>query len=177
MVELKGEKLFLRALEPQDLEFLYLLENDTQFWEVSGTQQPYSRHVLKQYLDNAHRDIYEMKQMRMAICESGGKLIGLIDLFDFDPRNLRVGLGLVIMDRADRNRGIGAEAIELIIAFAFDSLNVRQVYVHVLEDNEASARLFEKSGFTKTGIKKDWIRSQGKFKDQYLYQKFNPSCT
>lgn len=176
MVELKGDKIYLRALEPADLDFLYLLENDTEFWEISGTQQPYSRHVLKQYLDNAHRDIYEMKQLRLAICERGGELIGLIDLFDFDPKHQRVGLGLVIKDREKRQKGIGAEAVELTCRFAFDSLDARQVYAHVLEDNEASVLLFEKSGFTRTGVKKDWIRSQERFKDQYLYQKFNPSC-
>ncbi|NER11043.1 diamine N-acetyltransferase [Muriicola jejuensis] len=177
MIELKGEKVVLRALEPEDLDFLYLLENDTRFWEVSGTQQPYSRHVLKQYLENAHRDIYEVKQMRMAIIGPDGDLIGLIDLFDFDPKNLRVGLGLVVRAEEDRNKGFGAEAIELIVAFAFKSLNVRQVYAHILEDNLASMRLFEKSGFIRTATKKDWIRWQGEFRDQHLYQKINPSCT
>jgi diamine N-acetyltransferase len=176
MVALKGEKVYLRALEQEDLDFLYLLENDTEFWEISGTQQPYSRHVLKQYLDNAHRDIYEMKQMRMAICTKEGELVGLIDFFDFDPKHQRVGIGLVIKDLENRKKGIGAEAVELICSYAFESLDVRQVYAHVLEDNEASVLLFEKSGFTRTGVKKDWIRSQGRFKDQYLFQKFNPSC-
>lgn len=177
MIELKGDKVVLRALEPEDLDFLYLLENDTRFWEVSGTQQPYSRHVLKQYLENAHRDIYEVKQMRMAISGADGDLIGLIDLFDFDPKNLRVGLGLVVRAEEDRNKGFGAEAIDLITSFAFKSLNVRQVYAHILEDNHASMRLFEKSGFTRTATKKDWIRWQGEFRDQHLYQKINPSCT
>lgn len=177
MVVLRGEKVFLRALEPSDLDFLYLLENDTRLWEVSGTQQPYSRHVLKQYLENAHRDIYEVKQLRMAICDPTGELIGLIDLFDFEPKHQRVGLGLVILEAERRNQGLGAEAVDLITSFAFKSLDARQVYVHVLEDNEASVRLFEKCGFSRTGIKKDWIRSEGTFKDQYLYQKFDPSCT
>ncbi len=176
MIELKGKKVVLRGLEPEDLDFLYLLENDTLFWEVSGTQQPYSRHVLKQYLDNAHRDIYEVKQLRMAICSSEGDLLGLIDLFDFDPKHLRVGLGLVIRAAENRNKGMGTEAVELITAYAFSALNVRQVYAHVLEDNDASMRLFEKSGYTKTATKKDWVRWQGTFKDQFLYQKFNPSC-
>lgn len=176
MLELKGKMVVLRALEPEDLDFLYLLENDTRLWEVSGTQQPYSRHVLKQYLENAHRDIYEVKQLRMAICNLGGDLLGLIDLFDFDPKHLRVGIGLVIMAEEDRNKGMGAEAVELITDYAFNALNVRQVYAHVLEDNDASMRLFEKSGYVKTATKKDWVRWQGAFKDQFLYQKFNPSC-
>ncbi|MBT8281481.1 MAG: GNAT family N-acetyltransferase [Muriicola sp.] len=177
MVKLKGKKVLLRALEPEDLDFLYLLENDTDLWEISGTQHPYSRHVLKQYLDNAHRDIYEVKQLRLAICDLNKELIGLIDLFDFDPKHERVGLGLVILDQEKRNRGSGAEAVDLVVQFAFTTLNVRQVYAHVLEDNTPSINLFEKLAFTRTGIKKDWVRWQGSYKDQYLYQKFNPICT
>jgi len=177
MLELKGKKVYLRALEPEDLDFLYLLENDPRLWEISGTQHPYSRHVLKQYLDNAHRDIYEVKQLRLAICDLEGSLAGLIDLFDFDPKHQRIGLGLVILEQEKRNKGMGAEAVDLVTNFAFVSLNVRQVYANVLEDNEPSIHLFKKAGFKCTGTKKDWIRSEGTYKDQFLYQKFNPLCT
>ncbi|MBT8284631.1 MAG: GNAT family N-acetyltransferase [Flavobacteriaceae bacterium] len=177
MVELKGKKVNLRALEPEDLDFLYLLENDTRLWEISGTQYPYSRHVLKQYLDNAHRDIYEVKQLRLAICDMDGSLLGLIDLFEFDPKHERVGLGLVILKQEDRKKGMGMEAVDLVTNFAFTSLNVRQVYANVIEDNIPSIKLFEKLGFTRTAVKKDWIRWQGSYKDQYLFQKFNPLCT
>jgi len=176
MVDLIGKKVVLRALEPEDLEFLYALENDTLLWEISGTQTPYSKHILKNYLENAHRDIYEVKQLRLAICDMKEALVGLIDLFDFDPKNQRIGLGIVILKQSDRNQGMGAEAVELVTSFAFSSLQVRQVYANVLEDNVASAQLFKKIGFSQTGTKKEWIRSDGQFKNELLFQKFNPIC-
>ena len=43
MITLKGETIYLRALEPNDLEFVYAMENDQSIWEVSNTQTPYSR--------------------------------------------------------------------------------------------------------------------------------------
>lgn len=43
MITLKGESVYLRALEPEDLEFIYTIENDQNIWEVSNTQTPYSR--------------------------------------------------------------------------------------------------------------------------------------
>ncbi|MFZ9004262.1 MAG: GNAT family N-acetyltransferase, partial [Robiginitalea sp.] len=82
---LRGAHIQLRALEPEDLEFLYALENDPDIWEVSGTVTPYSRKVLRDYLERAHRDIYEVKQLRLAICTAPQTPIGLIDLYDFDP--------------------------------------------------------------------------------------------
>ncbi|MFI0492126.1 MAG: GNAT family N-acetyltransferase, partial [Flavobacterium sp.] len=43
MITLKGDNIYLRALEPNDLEFVYAMENDQSIWEVSNTQTPYSR--------------------------------------------------------------------------------------------------------------------------------------
>ena len=53
MIILHGEKVRLRALEPEDLDFLYTTENDTNFWKVSNTQVPFSRFLLKQYIENS----------------------------------------------------------------------------------------------------------------------------
>lgn len=90
MKTLQGKLVYLRALEPEDLQFIYALENDVTLWEVSHTQTPYSRFLIHQYLENAHQDIYEAKQLRLVICEQETqKAIGLIDLFDFDPKNER----------------------------------------------------------------------------------------
>jgi diamine N-acetyltransferase len=103
MVTLQGKSIYLRALEPADLEFLYAIENNESIWEVSNTQTPYSRFLIRQYLKNAHQDIYEAKQLRLAICRNQDfPAIGLIDLFDFDPKNNRAGVGIVIQNEEDR---------------------------------------------------------------------------
>ncbi len=173
MLKLKGEHIFFRALEPEDLDFLYQLENNPEIWEISGTTTPYSRHILRYYLDNAHKDIYEVKQLRLCICNPKGVVIGLIDLFDFDPQNLRVGMGIIVSDKAQRNKGVGAEAIEILCNYVFSVLGLRQVYANVLEGNEPSIHLFTKLGFKQVGVKKDWIKSNGQFKNEILFQKIN----
>ncbi len=170
MVNLKGDQIYLRALEPDDLNFIYELENNTAIWEISGTTTPYSKHVLKQYLDNAHRDIYDVKQLRLCICK-GEKVIGLIDLFDFDPQNKRAGVGIVILEKKERNNGSGTEAIKLLCDYGYTTLGLRQLYANVMEDNSASLYLFKKMGFEEVGIKKDWIFSNGEFKNEILLQK------
>ena len=171
MITLKGTNIYLRALEPEDLEFVYAIENNESVWEVSNTQTPYSRFLIKQYLENAHQDIYVAKQLRLAICLNGTqKAIGLIDLFDFDPNNSRAGVGLVIADLASRNKGIGSEALELIINYSFQQLQLHQLYANIGSDNEISLQLFTKFGFQKIGIKKDWNKVQNWFKDELLFQ-------
>ncbi|SNR43790.1 diamine N-acetyltransferase [Maribacter sedimenticola] len=173
MVTLKGNIVYLRALEQKDLNFLYELENNTLVWEISGTVTPYSKDVLQLYLDNAHRDIYDVKQLRLVICNLEHKTIGLIDLFDFDPYHKRAGLGIVIHDEAQRNKGVGAEAISLLCNYVFQVLGLRQVYANILEDNIASMHLFQKLGFIPVGVKKDWVRVGSTYKNEILLQKLN----
>jgi diamine N-acetyltransferase len=108
----------LRALEPNDLEF-YLIENDQSIWPVSNTYSLQSV-LVKQYLENAQQDIYEAKQLRLAICQDEDfPVVGLIDLFDFDPKNNRAGIRIVIQAVENRSKSIGSEALSLLIQYAF----------------------------------------------------------
>lgn len=177
MLSLKGKQIYLRALEPKDLDFLYQLENDTSIWEISGTLKPYSKKVLQLYLENAHRDIYDVKQLRLCICNKSDDCIGLIDLFDFDPKNRRAGIGILITKTEDRNKGVGAEAISLLCNYAFSILDLHQLYANILEENKASIHLFEKLGFTKIGVKKEWVRTNSGFKNEIIFQKINSNVS
>ena len=175
MVTLKGKSICLRALEPSDLEYLYAIENNESIWEVSNTQTPYSRFLIRQYLKNAHQDIYEAKQLRLAICRNDEfPAIGLVDIFDFDPKNNRAGVGIVIQHHEDRNAGVGAEALELLIRYSFRQLQLHQLYANIGADNNASLALFAKFGFEKIGIKKQWNLVDGKYQDEILFQLINP---
>lgn len=170
METLKGKNLQLRAIEPEDLNFLHTIENNELFWEISHTQTPFSRYVLKQYLENAHLDIYETKQLRLIIEEvADKKQVGMIDLFDFNPQHQRAGVGILIHPYF-QNRGFADEALALLINYSFSYLNLHQLYANITSDNVKSMALFKKHNFTKIGVKKDWILSNGKYKDEILYQ-------
>jgi diamine N-acetyltransferase len=174
VVTLKGNSVYLRALEPNDLEFIYAVENNESIWEVSNTQTPYSRFLIKQYLKNANQDIYEAKQLRLAICKDQDfPAVGLIDLFDFDPKNNRAGVGILIQNQEERNVGIGTEALGLLIQFAFTQLNLHQLYANIDSENKPSLTLFAKFEFQKIGIKKQWNLVNGKYKDEILFQLIN----
>lgn len=172
---LRGTQIRLRALEPEDLEFLYRMENDFSVWEISNTQTPYSKWVLRQYLENAHQDIYEAKQLRLAVVSlDQERLVGLIDLFDFDFKNSRAGVG-ILLEESSRGQGLGAEVLALLIDYAFSHLQLHQLYANISISNEASTKLFTKFGFQKIGIKKDWNKINGQFVDEVLFQLINNS--
>lgn len=174
MTTLKGKKIHLRALEPEDLDFIYTIENDESIWHVSNTQTPYSKFLIRQYLENAHQDIYEAKQLRLAIClNETSETIGLIDFFDYDPRNHRAGIGIVIHNETNRNNGVGKEALQLLINYSFNQLQLHQLFANIGTDNIASLNLFATFGFEKIGVKKDWIKINNQFQDEALFQLIN----
>jgi diamine N-acetyltransferase len=171
---LAGKNIYLRALEPTDLDFLYAMENNMDVWEVSQTQTPYSRFLIRQYLENAHQDIYEAKQLRLAIClKTSNEVVGLIDLFEFDPKNNRAGIGILIQEPQNREKGIGGEALSLLLDYAFCFLNLNQIFANIDAQNVASLNLFAKFGFEKIGIKKQWNLVNGIYKDEVMFQKFS----
>ncbi|WP_088324866.1 GNAT family N-acetyltransferase [Polaribacter tangerinus] len=168
---LSTNKTILRALEPEDLEFLFEIENNELFWEISHTQTPFSKYILKQYIENAHLDIYETKQLRLLIEEKKSKnSIGMIDLFDFDPQHKRAGIGILIHPEY-QNKGFASDALSMIINYCFKHLNLHQLYANITIDNDKSFSLFNKFKFEKIGVKKDWILSNGKYKDELLVQR------
>ncbi len=170
MVTLKGKHIYLRALEPEDLEFIHTIENEEAIWELSSTITPYSKFLIKQYLENAHQDIYEAKQLRLVISSYDDKALGMIDIFDFDFKNKRAGIGILVKDIEDRKKGYGSEALDLLCQYAFNHLDLHQLYCNISEDNEASIKLFVNQGFKQVGLKKDWTFFNGTYKNEYLFQ-------
>ena len=173
MHNLTNAIISLRALEPADLNFLYDTENNDNFWEVSNTQVPFSKHILKQYLDNSHQDIYEAKQLRLVIVDSKkNHNVGFIDLFDFNPQHQRAGIGILILSKF-QSKGYAFEALKVFIKYAFSQLNLHQLYANIPVDNKKSIQLFEKLNFKNIGTRKDWLQTNNSFKDVHFYQIIN----
>jgi diamine N-acetyltransferase len=171
---LKGNTISLRALEPSDADLLYRWENDQSIWPVSLTQVPFSKFVLDEFVNSAYYDIYTNKQLRLMVSRvSDEKTIGIIDLFEFEPQHARCGVGIYI-NEAFRKEGYASECIELIKKYCFTTLLLKQLYVHVNESNKASAGLFEKAGFEKSGVKKCWNRTGiNTYEDVWFFQCIN----
>ncbi|WP_172917215.1 GNAT family N-acetyltransferase [Capnocytophaga canis] len=167
---ISDELCLLRALEPEDIDFLYELENQESLWEVSQTQLPFSRYLLKEYIQNATQDIYEAKQFRYVISSSDREPFGCVDLYDFDPKNKRACVGIAILEKYQR-QGKGEYALAKLLNYSKVNLHLHQLIAYIPVDNIPSIHLFEKLGFVSHGIKKDWIFSNGTFKDVLIFQR------
>jgi diamine N-acetyltransferase len=172
---LEGDGVRLRAVEPEDLEFLYRWENDEVNWKQSNTLVPYSKYILKKYIDCSHQSIYETCQLRLMIdTVADNRTIGTIDIYDFDQYNMRAGVGILIANPHDRNKGHASAALNCIINYAFRTLNLHQLWCNILEGNEESMSLFLHHGFVLSSTKKEWVRVSGGYVTEYMLQLINP---
>ena len=169
-MNIEGNLCRLRALEPEDLDAMYGWENDTDSWRVSGTVAPFSRHVLSRLIDEQQFDIYATRQMRLVIESPDGSAVGAVDMFEFDPQNLRAGVGIIVAPPY-RKQGFALDALQTLERYVRDVLRMHQLWCSIGADNEASLVLFRKAGYTECGRRKEWLLTSTGAIDEVLMQK------
>lgn len=164
----------LRMVEPEDLEVLYEMENDPQMWDVSNFTVPYSKNVLKQYIENCQYDVFADVQLRLMIVRNADNaVLGTVDITDFVPMHSRGEVGIAIR-RDYQGNGYAADALRLMCDYAFGFLCMKQLTAHVAADNKPSLRLFASCGFVRCGVLKEWWFSGGRYKDVVILQRIRP---
>lgn len=167
------EQLLLRPVEPHDLELLYAWENDLELMRTRDNDHVYSRQQLSDYIANAGYSLQEAGQLRLMICLKDGTCLGTLDFFEHHPAHKRAGIGILIGEKAERQKGYAKEALRAGIGFAFEQLGLHQLYCDITADNLQSQALFAACGFACIGKKKDWIWKADRFVDVLLYQCIN----
>ncbi len=172
---LRQENISLRAPEPEDLDMLFKLENDTSLWHLSNTITPFSRFDLEQFIMLADKDIYVIKQARFIIEKTEGTQVfpvGAIDLFNFDPGNSRAGVGITVLEEY-RLHGSAGIALEILIDYAFNHIGLHQLYCNIEENNKVSLNLFRNKGFVDCGKKQDWNKTGNRWTNELMLQLIN----
>ena len=162
----------LRAPEPEDLDILFNMENDTALWMVSGNAVPYSRYQIKRYIEQSQHDFYTDRQVRfMIVRQADGVVLGSVDLTDIDPYNGRAEIGIALLSEY-RGQGIASAALKIVAGYSKSVLRLRQLFCLVPKDNEESIKLFANNGFDKSGQLKDWLVKDESYSDVVVLQKF-----
>ncbi len=166
----KGEKIHLRTIEPWDADKIHDWENDSENWRVSNTLVPFSKHLIEQYV-NSSQDIFKFRQLRLMIAlNDSQETIGAVDLFEFDPRHQRAGVGILI-EPEFRGKGMAKESLQLLENYVLSVLGIRNLFCNILEDSEDSIKLFERCNYQIIGKKKNWFNDNGVWLDEYMFQK------
>lgn len=162
-------KITLRAIEPEDLDLLYQIENDRSMWNVSATNVPYSRYTLHEYIANSTGDIYVDHQVRMMIENEDRQVVGIVDLVNFDPANRRAELGLIIVEPY-RKSGYAQATVEAICDYAVRVLHLSQIYAFIDADNLPCITLFRKLHWQESARLRKWLFDGVDYHDAIVMQ-------
>ena len=138
----RKEELIVRAVDSSDFDFLFKLENDRAYWHLSGTKKSLTTSELRSFIEGAKQPILLSRQFRYIIEIQEYGQIGCIDLFEYDPFNQQIGVGIIIYDENYRRKGYAKQALLLLESYLKEVLHCKYVFARVLQNNEASISLF-----------------------------------
>ncbi len=150
-----------------------------KFWNNLELQQFLSRPRIASRDEEVEwiRSTWERRQKGEAyifgiILREQDQYIGNIELRIDNRIAQRGGLGIAIFNSNHWNKGFGTEAIELLLNFAFSSLNLRTIELEVFSFNKRAQACYKKVGFIETGRKRQAHFIDGQFHDIILMDIF-----
>lgn len=160
-----GEKVMLRAIEPEDMEMLRETVNDPEIEKmVGGWSFPVSRYEQIQWYE---RVINDKNNLRFVIeVVETKETIGMINLVDLDWKNRSGFYGIKLKADAPKRKGYALDAVMALEWYAFEQLQLNRLDGSCLVYNIASQKLFDKCGIKVEGIRRKAVFKDGQFFDQ-----------
>ncbi len=156
---LSGGRVVLRPLEKEHLARCVKWFNDpdvTYFLgrEASLTMEEEER-WFSEYRSKVDEEIYAI--------EVDGAHIGNVGLHGIDRANRKASLGIVIGEKDHWSKGLGTDAMNTVLRYAFERLRLHKVNLDVIDYNERAIRVYERCGFVLEGVRRDELWKRGRF--------------
>lgn len=166
------ERVYLRALEPEDYKTSIYWRKDDEIWDMLGGPKHFvSEYYEKQWVLNT---ISSSKDIKLAICLKDSNLyIGNVYLTDINYINRSANSHVLIGNKEYWGGGYAKEALSLMLDFAFNERGLNRVSAHVLESNIASIRMLQKIGYQIEGVLRESVFKNGKFRNQVVLSILN----
>ncbi len=145
-----GEKTYLAPLNMDDLEKYVGWVNDLHVTLFTGLTDSIIEEAKEQKLLDKMTNDPKTKIM-VIVSKETNTAIGTIALHNVNYMNRNAELGIMIGDKSQWNKGYGTEAINLMLDFGFNVLNLHSIYLRTLSFNQRGMRCFEKCGFQQVG--------------------------
>jgi RimJ/RimL family protein N-acetyltransferase len=164
-----GERVRLTAVRPEDSAVMARWYEDSEFGRMydSGVAVPRSADSVRRWMDNSSGSAAAYS-FAIRLLESDD-LIGFLDIDGIQWNNGCAWMSLAIGDRTQRGKGYGYEAMTLALRFAFHELHLHRVQLTVFSYNERAIRLYERLGFQREGVYREYLQRDGQRYDMLLY--------
>lgn len=163
-VFLEGDKVNLRTIEEEDIEFLRDGINNPEIRKFLTARRPVNLEQEKEFFENI---ISSDKDVHLAISVEE-QMIGIISLEETESE-LRVAEIGIWIDADHHGNGYGTEAAELITNYGFNELNYHRIMARAQKKNKGSNRIWKKLGFEKEGEFREHTYSKGEFENVCVY--------
>lgn len=160
--------LLLRAVEPEDADFMLECEADRDSSKWNDCRAPMSKSQLLTYALTYDADPFASRQLRL-IVQKGEVSIGILDLYEISERDSRAFVGICIHPLF-RKKGYGLKTLNLLRLFNEEKLGLDRIFAKVSSDNPAALALFDKAGYTRIALLPRWHKLGLKFHDFFLLQ-------
>ncbi len=150
---LTGERVYLRPLEKEDFNQLYVWSNDPEIRGLTGEVFPTSQDSIEEFQARLRTD--NSRVWFGVVVKENDRLIGEAGLLRMFPAWRTTDLSLIIGDRTAWRKGYGTEAMQLLLEYAFGYLNFHRVAIGVVGSNQRALQFYEKVGFRREGIQRD----------------------
>ena len=162
-----AQRLYFRPIELEDGIRFQEWMNDPENHQYLARYRPLNALEEKEWLEGLHKSQTDFA-FGIALAE-GDRLIGSCGLHRLEIPHRRAELGIAIGDREFQGKGYGAEAIGLLLAFGFDTLNLHKIQLDVYANNARGIRCYEKCGFRREGARREARWWNGRWWDLLEY--------
>lgn len=150
---LSGERVYLRAFEAEDLQYIQRWYNDRQLRGECGIERPYSRYAAEQWLNRMNQD--ESRVWFVVCLTENDQVIGEAGLLRMFPAWRQTDATMIIGEKDAQGKGYGSEALRLLLDYAFGYMNFHRVSIGVVGFNDRALHFWEKAGFRREGVFRD----------------------
>jgi len=159
---LPGKSIYLRPLEREDAATILPWVNDPEVRYNLLLHRPMNLKAEQDFIDRLQQS-EDSAAFGIAVRETD-RLIGCCGLHKIDYRIRQAAFGIFLGVKEEWGRGYGTEATRLVVEYAFGTLNLNRLWLHVFEDNARGLNAYEKVGFRKEGL----LRQDHYREGQYL---------
>lgn len=166
-MNIKGNKVLLRAIEKSDLDILHKWANDTDLQDIIGNIHfPSSKSYHEFWYENLQKDSLNQ---RLAIETANDGLIGISSIMQIDWRNNHAWHGIFLGDVDIRGKGYGIDTVMATMRYAFEEMHMERLDGSIIEYNKPSYSMYcNKLGWKEEGRKKNYYFRKGKYWDQII---------
>lgn len=149
----EGERIRLRRLEPEDSAAILAHWNQYELRQYLPTPLPTSQEDMLQYIKSANEAFGKRSKFTFGIeTKADSTLIGIIDLANISWMSRNGEIGIFAIFHPDyRGKGLGKDALIVLLDIAFSVMNMHSVYLWVASFNERAIGFYEKIGFKTQG--------------------------